>query len=280
MIRLSVENDYPGLISLWQEAFGDGEEAIGMFLDSCYNPENTVVAEENGRIVSMLFLLEGKMKIENKLYPSYYLYAAATAKSERGKGLMAELLAFAENIARNRKTDFICLKPAEKSLYDYYGKFGFKSVFSTKTVNVDYVEKNSLNVLSASECDRFARRNKFLGGCDAFIWDDASIEYAIKQHLYYGGKVFDTCKGYTLYAVDDRKLFVKEICFTNDDIDKVLFHLSEITDSDEIVIELPTDSDYGDDYEIRPNGMALAVTDSAKSLINNIRNAYLNLTLD
>ena len=119
MIRLSAENDREGLVFLWKEAFGDSEEAIGLFLDNRYIPENTVVSENDGKITSMLFLLDGKLSVKGKLFNSYYLYAAATLKEFRGRGIMKEMLDFSKNLSYEREKDFICLKPAEKGLYDY-----------------------------------------------------------------------------------------------------------------------------------------------------------------
>jgi hypothetical protein len=57
MIRYSDKNDLNGIIRLWHEAFGDSENEIRFFLDSCYIPHNTVVYESDGEIASMLFQL-------------------------------------------------------------------------------------------------------------------------------------------------------------------------------------------------------------------------------
>ena len=99
MIRLSQTKDIPDLITLWNEAFGDSEEDIRFFLDRKYIPENTVVYDDNGKIASVLFLLSGDMRISGKDYPSYYLYAAATLQSHRGKGIMGQMLEYSKNLA-------------------------------------------------------------------------------------------------------------------------------------------------------------------------------------
>lgn len=284
MIRLSVKSDYNGLITLWKEAFGDCEEAIRMFLDSRYIADNTVVAEENGRIVSMLFLLEGKLRIKGKLYSSYYLYAAATAKSERGRGIMSELLAFAKQTAFDRGVDFICLKPAEESLYGYYSRFGYKAVFATKTVTIkcsDNRDSDTHISLTESQIDLEKARNSSFSETDAFLWDNSAIDYAIKQHQYYGGELLKSCKGYCLYSADDAKCSVNEFSFTSDCMNRIVSFLSFNNTFSEITVDLPIDYDcLGYDETVRDNGMALAVTESAESVIDNLKNAYLNLTLD
>ena len=68
MIRLSENKDREGIIALWQEAFGDSREAVEIFLDKRSLPQNTLVAEENGKTASMLFLLDGKIKVADKIY--------------------------------------------------------------------------------------------------------------------------------------------------------------------------------------------------------------------
>lgn len=284
MIRLSVKSDYNGLIALWQEAFGDNEEAIRMFLDSRYIAENTVVAEENGRIISMLFLLEGKLRIKGKLYSSYYLYAAATAKSERGRGIMSELLAFAKQTAFDRDVDFICLKPAEESLYGYYSRFGYKAVFATKTVTIKCSDNRNSDIhisLTESQIDLGKARNSSFSETDAFIWDNSAIDYAVKQHQYYGGELLESCKGYCLYNANGRKCTVKEFSFTSDEFENITHYLNINFDVLEITVDLPVGyvcSGY--DETVRDNGMALAVTETAETVIDSIKNAYLNLTLD
>lgn len=283
MIRLSVKSDYNDLIALWKEAFGDEEEAIKLFLYSRYIPDNTVVAEENGRIVSMLFLLEGKLYIKRKQYSSYYLYAAATAKSERGRGIMAEMLAFAERTALNRKIDFICLKPAEESLYGYYSRFGYKSVFSYKTVRITDFKRFVSNEFyqSDSQNDTIENRYQVFYETDAFIWDNDAVDYAVKQHIFYGGNVLESCKGLCLYNVEDTKCNVKAFCFTPDYFNNFIYELISNNKIDEIDFDMPV-SFYCDLGEaiIKTNGMALAVSEYAKSVIDYIRDAYLSLTLD
>ena len=48
----------------------------------------------------------------------------------------------------------------------------------------------------------------------------------------------------------------------------------------DFIIDLPVDFRVNINGDIIQNGMALAVTESAKSVFNDVKNAYLNLTLD
>lgn len=282
MIRLSVKSDKKGIISLWQEAFGDSAEAVELFLKHKYIPENTVICEENGKVASMLFLLDGKLNIKSEKYNAYYLYAAATLKEFRGRGIMAEMLDFSKKLAAERNFDFICLKPAEDSLYGYYKRFGYKEIFSTKTVKINSVIKSDSDIQeSSSKADTDTIRNRVYKNTDYFEWDKASIEYAIRQHNYYGGNTINSCKGYVLYTALSDNCHVKELCFTQESLLNILSELQAQTGFIEISVELPCDFCLnGYDYEIHKNGMAVAVSEKAESIIEDLNGLYLNLTLD
>ncbi len=268
MIRLSHESDRKGIINLWKEAFGDTEEAINLFLDDRYIPQNTVVCEDNGIISSMLFLLEGKLIIDHKEYDAYYLYAAATLKEFRGRGVMAQLLEYSKNTAAGRNIDFICLKPAEESLFDYYSKHGYRKAFSLKSIEINIRDIKDLKTIKAAE--------KY----DRFIWDKSAVEYAKKQHLFYGGKVFDSCEGKLLYSINNYSCVVKGYDFTNRTISDFT-NLDFGKEFDNINIEVPYSFNTASiPFKKVDSGMALAVSDRAKNFISLLNNAFLSLTLD
>ena len=279
MIRLSENKDREGIIALWQEAFGDSREAVEIFLDKRSLPQNTLVAEENGKTASMLFLLDGKIKVADKILKAYYLYAAATLKEFRGKGIMAQMLKEAGKLAQDRGVDLICLKPAEKSLYEFYKNHGYNTVFATKFASLK-IKSSALPGCAENCADVFSARETAFTSSDRFIWDKDAIEYAINQHKYYGGKVFENCEGYCLYSVDDTACSVKEISFTSQNALKVLSQIASAEQIDEFRIELPVD--YPIDAEcayIDDNGMALLISDESQFLKNR-NDLYLNLTLD
>lgn len=278
MIRLSKITDREGLIVLWQEAFGDSREAIEFFLERRFFPDNTLVAEENGRIASMLFLFDGEVKADDKLLKAYYLYAAATLKEFRGKGIMAAMLKEAETLARNRRVDLICLKPAEKSLYDFYKKHGYLTAFSTKTVTL----KTDFGLLSDKEVcnDMFAARETVFEDYNRFVWDKSSIGFAVEQHKYYLGKVYERCEGYCLYNVKGSVCYVKEMSFTPSLANNVLSEIATVEQVNEFRIELPCAYPLkSESCIISDNGMALLLSDNAH-FIASTNDLYLNLTLD
>ena len=283
MVRLSNADDISGIIILWKEAFGDTKEDICFFLDAHFKPENTVVNDIDGKITSVLFLLEGFMNINDCDYPSYYLYAACTLKEYRGRGQMAELLDFAAKTAQNRKKYFVCLKPAEESLFDYYSRFGYKTFFYKKTAlfNCEELKGNEKNISESFNISLSDIRNSFLCNFNYFKWDEHSVEYAAKQNEHYGGFTLKNRKGYILYSVDKDFLSVKENTFTSDLFIDSVKTIAKKHCLQNIKADFPIGFDITDTiFETSRSGMILPLNTEADSLINSVNNAYLGLTLD
>lgn len=276
MIRLSVKNDINDIISVWKEAFGDSEKDIEFFLNRKYIPENTVVCEENGKVVSVLFLLNGFMHINGKDYPSYYLYAACTSEVCRGKGIMAKMLDYSKNLAKNRGVEFICLRPGEKSLFNYYEKQGYKTVFYSKKAFLTAFP--SVETVSTLNESLESARNKAFSGINYFKWDNESINFAIEHNKYFGGNAFTNCNGYLLYTVNHQNIYVKEYTFT---ITESPCFSTDLLSSDKlynVTFNLPESANTGDlEFVVEPDGMAI----SCGTLdVEIIKNGYLGLTLE
>ncbi len=282
MIRLAEHNDIESIIVLWNEAFPDTEENIRFFIDNRFVPHNTVVCEEGGEVVSMLFLLDGNLIIEGNSYSSYYLYAACTAESFRGRGIMAKLLEKAKKLTAERNKYFICLMPAEKSLFGFYERFGYKSIFSRKILNINSSEVE--NTVSENnridQIDYACLRNSAFKEFNRFEWDHNAIEFAFKHHDLYGGDSVFSCKGYALYNTNE-STNVKELAFHPSDFKAAIKMILSESGTQECSVTLPADypADIGK-AEIIKSAMALPVKKEYEIIIDGIENAYLGLTLD
>ncbi len=282
IIRLSRKDDISGIVSLWNESFGDTAEEIMFFINNKYIPENTLVAEENGEIASVLFLLDGKMCIKGIDYPSYYLYAACTLKKYRGRGFMAKLLEEAEKTAASREIDFICLMPGEKSLFDFYEKFGYKTAFSRKVLSIYVgadIKTDEIKQYDAVDFEEI--RNKAFSDYDYFKWDRQSIEFAFSHNKLYSGKDFRGCNGYCLYATNDGVMSVKECALTEGKTIEFAINIAVLNECGKLIINFPSEypTEIGE-YEIVPSAMLLAVSERSKTASDGLKNAYLGLTLD
>ncbi len=190
------------LVSLWQEVFLDDEEYIRLLFRKLYYEIECFAFEDEGKIVASLYLLKGEIKYNDKTYFGRYLYAAATKKQYRKKGIMSKLINEAVEYTKENGLDFICLLPANDKLYDYYFKFGFKSSMykyvkkATGTSTSREIFKATNN--SISKVRRIIEK-------DMFVFAEAENDYAYNALEYAGYKIYSLAEalGFESYAVAD-----------------------------------------------------------------------------
>lgn len=119
------DKDTDLLALLWQKVFGDEKKVTDSFF-SVFGTKYSYAVKYNKKIVSELHMIPCSMQnIGIEGIKGKYLYAAATDVAYRGKGFMSGLIRYASECEKAEGTDFICLYPAEESLYNYYYKLGF-----------------------------------------------------------------------------------------------------------------------------------------------------------
>ncbi|MBQ8029392.1 MAG: GNAT family N-acetyltransferase [Clostridia bacterium] len=177
----------PQLNALWKEAFGDNDEYINLFFEMVYDSSKTFAIFNEEKIVSALYLLDINLFFEGKLYKGFYLYAAATLESQRGKGYMASLIEEAKAFAEKIGYDFIALVPGEEGLYNYYKKFGFvtsmykgSSVFNSRDKKAEYV---STEIKKRFEFEKELSFNRL-------FWGEKELEYAFECLNFFGCEEF------------------------------------------------------------------------------------------
>ena len=104
------------------------------------------------------------------------------------------------------------------------------------------------------------------------------MNYAFLHNEFFGGRLAETRKGYSLYTLIDGDLLVKETTFTDalsvaESIENAL-----LKNSDRLVVNYPPYENA--DGILTPFGMILAVDYNAEKIMKNINNAYLGLTLE
>ena len=178
MLRLATSSDLPGITALWQEAFGDSPAAVSEFFRSFPNCIS-YVAQEQGEIVSMVHALPQILSPDT---PAAYIYAVATGKNQRGKGLCRNLMAFAE--ADLKSLGFACamLTPGEPELFDFYRALGYKAAFTRNRTNFP-------GGMPVSAADYHTIREQLLT-VPHVVYDVQTLEYAQR------------CYGLTFYRTE------------------------------------------------------------------------------
>ena len=180
MFRTAIKSDLPGISSLWQEAFGDSPEAVSYFFKS-FPDCISYVADDGGEVVSMVHALPQVLSPDT---PAAYVYAVATRRSHRGKGLCRELMAFAEGDLRSRGFACAVLTPGELGLFDYYEGLGYRVAFTRRRVPFDGGTPISLS-------EYLSRREALLTG-PHMVYDRATLAYAADV---YGLTFYETDTG-------------------------------------------------------------------------------------
>ncbi|MCI5795280.1 MAG: GNAT family N-acetyltransferase [Ruminococcus sp.] len=212
-IRLSSPKYKKKMYSLWQECFGDDNETIDMFFKNSFSYENAVICTEGQEVVSQLFLLPEKLSIAGKGYSAYYIYAAATAKKYRKRGIMGSVLKFAASLAADRKSDYLFLVPATEHLFDYYEKFGFyKAVYAEKTV-LKLIGGEPLDIKGAAPSDikkAALKREELLKNVNRVVWRENEIKL-FSDFLGDDGKIVFGDDFYVSYSPAENGVFVTEL---------------------------------------------------------------------
>lgn len=170
MYRIAKQSDMPGILSLWEEAFGDTPEAVMVFF-AAFPHCRSYVAEEDEKILSMVHAIPQTLSPD---YPAVYLYAVATDKAFRGKGICRNLMAFAE--ADLKKQGFIAcvLTPASDTLFHYYKNLGYETAFFRHATPFSGGIPISL--------EEYAAKREALLTLPHMIYDETFLQYA--KNLY------------------------------------------------------------------------------------------------
>ncbi len=118
------------VLSLYKTAFNDPDDFTEDFIDRYFETSCRYTVKD-GRVVSMLFLLDATMQKGEEMLCGKYLYAAATHPDFKGQGLMTDLIEKAKRETAE-KGEFLLTKPATETLFNFYKKFGFKTAVFSK----------------------------------------------------------------------------------------------------------------------------------------------------
>lgn len=214
------------LSELWHSVFGDSYEYISLFFKKAFYSADVFVKQTDGRIVSVLYLLDGTVSFEGKCYKGKYLYAAATACEYRGKGYMAELINEAKLYCENNGADFIALVPADEHLYSYYAKFGFKTAMHRYETKIR-CSRNEENIFISIDADEaYFIRSSYSG--NYFNFDFTAFRYAVDCASYFSSKFFRLSDGGYLLLSDDNSVVEELILSDNSTEDSLVEMLSQL----------------------------------------------------
>lgn len=187
-------SDIPALRQLWQEAFGDTDAYLDSFFSLAFATERALLVREDGGVLAALYWLdcswEGK-KIA-------YVYAVATSKQHRGKGLCTALMAELHN-----RVDRTILVPADDGLRTFYSRMGYRN-FGGMEESTFFSGSTAVQIEKLT-AESYALKRKALIPAGSVLQEGVFLPFLEGMLCFYSGKGF-------VFACSkqDGKLFVPE----------------------------------------------------------------------
>lgn len=267
MITLASPAMERQLDKLWRSCFYDPVKVTRYFFKYRFVPDNTLVAVEGKEVVSALYLLPCKIRMNGRLCKAQYVYAAATLPQFRNRGLMTGLLRQADELGAENGVLYTVLAPASQSLFRYYEKSGYQTYFYLRKIRVERGELEALaqggkqDAAAISDRLLWSVRNKALGGGAGNVsWDKHAAGFAVDFFCVCGGEVFSAARdgsvGYAFFQQQENFGKVTEMISDENTLPGLAYQMVNECKCQQFVLLLPVGSPlFPGRGEVLPFGM-------------------------
>ena len=211
ILREYRRDDYPPLIGIWHEIFGDPEALISAFLHRLPAFGTGAVAELDGLPVGAAYAIDGIYisPAGGRERRCGYIYAVAVSPEHRHQGLGERLSQKAAELSRGRGSSLICTLPAEPSLYPWYKKIlGLDCALYRRSFSVPASPLLPCRELEAEEY--LLRREELLRDKAHLRPSLELMDFARLFYRSFGGGLY-LCGGGLCAAYGGRELAIKEL---------------------------------------------------------------------
>ena len=199
IIDLPSVSDIPALRALWKEAFGDADEFLDTFMNTAFSPCRAMCAKDGEKISAMLYWFDCECRGERVAY----LYAVATAKEYRNRGICSALMERTHGHLSEKGYTGALLVPGSPELFGFYEKLGYKTATYVREFSVDY-QKSNLGVKKIEKNEYAELRRCYLPE-GAVLQDEENLDFLKAQASFYTGDGFLLAarrEGDTLFGVE------------------------------------------------------------------------------
>ena len=249
-MRYAREEDINSLKELYLACFDEKPEAVELFFERIFKPENCYVCIDGGELIAMVHFLPTKLNGRD----ARYLYAAATKEEFRGTGIMDGLV----KAALSMYAPEVCVTlPADEHLYNYYRRFKFKEM----TVNVATLGREE----ALSLAKPYDEQENVVGGyCgirksvlkDNFLfWNNNHIDFAFDYYSLYGGIIIKNNYGYAIAVEENGVCEVLEFICADENSPYLLSDLLSQTDCEQLRLRLSPNQKF---FDSKPEKFAMA----------------------
>lgn len=184
IIKFPESNQIPALRDLWKEAFGDTDSFLDGFFTTAFSPKRCRCVSESGEVLAALYWFDCCLENEKIAY----IYAVATRKSHRGKGLCAMLMKDTHTHLKSLGFSGAVLVPSSEPLFGFYEKFGYKTCCYKDSLTVSAGKaKCEIREIDADEFVKIRRQFLPKGG---IIQENENIAFLKRLASFYVGEDF------------------------------------------------------------------------------------------
>lgn len=174
----------PELRKLWQEAFGDTDAFLDGFYHTAFSTDRCRCVTVDDRVASAVYWFDCSCDGHRVAY----LYALATAKAHRGRGLGRKLMEHVHELLTSQGYETVLLVPGEESLRRYYEAMGYRTCTTFREFEcTGGPEDLQCRSVSAAEYGRL-RRERLPEG--AVLQEKESLDFLALQAKFYAGSDF------------------------------------------------------------------------------------------
>ncbi|MCB4302062.1 GNAT family N-acetyltransferase [Clostridioides difficile] len=270
-IRYAKEEEIESIKEIWSYCFNDTESFMKYYFNDKYKSENTVVALDEGKIISSLQLSQYKLLLNSKVYNTSYVVGVSTLPEGRGAGYMNKVMKFTLNELYKKGQLVSILMPID---YRLYRRFGYEHCYDQieYTINTDDLKnfKSSGKMIKSnlSQIDDLIQIDRtFLNEVNGNVLkDEHYYENLFKEIQSEDGFLYihegNEKDGYIVYFLQEDKMFVRELFYKNIDALKSMlkFIYNHNTQCKIVTISTPTidkirfilDNPKDSDIKIKP----------------------------
>ena len=186
LLRISCPDNslVPSMRELWQEAFGDSNEALDSFFETAYSPDRCRVVTCGKNLLSALYIFD--CQCDGKKLA--YIYAVATRKSARGQGIGGELVRDTHKYLVEKGYCGAILVPSEPSLFGFYEKLGY--IRCTDICEFEAKAANEISDVRPVSKTEYAKLRKQFLPPHSVIQENENIDFLATYASFYKGEDF------------------------------------------------------------------------------------------
>lgn len=183
-----IENPHPydnsALKNLWKEAFSDEDGVIDGFFSTAFSSERCFAVREEGGIVGALYWFDCTFSDKRVAY----LYAIATSKSHRGRGICRALMQKTEKHLLENGYAGTVLVPGSDELFAFYEKLGYK--LCTRIGEIACRAAETPTKLTPVDVEEYADIRRRLLPPLSIIQENENLDFLLTMAELYKGEDF------------------------------------------------------------------------------------------